>query len=209
MSEHVAAEERAGVERESVLALRGWGAGAGLGERVQVLDAVVSGAWALGEPGGRYARIVRRFERWLDQVSELEEGRRAGTTGLQGALFVEELDASWKEDLDATVRKLDSWRRKLDEMGVVPAAASGGRGEGEEEGEEEQRMSALAHMLDGCRAMVGSMRAELSFMEDFELEAKAREEAWIESMVRENDDGGGGGGIDGNTPGAGAVWRAA
>ncbi|KAI9903378.1 hypothetical protein N3K66_002730 [Trichothecium roseum] len=207
MSEHVASEERAGVERESVLALRGWGGASGLGERVQALDAVVSGVWALGEPGGRYARIVRRFERWLDQVSELEEGRRAGTTGLQGALFVEELDASWKEDLDGTVRKLDGWRRKLDEMGVVPAA-SGDRGEGEEDGEEEeQRMPALAHMLDGCRAMVGSMRAELSFMEDFELEAKAREEAWIESMVRENDDGGGG--IDGNIPGAGAVWRVA
>ncbi|KAG6247704.1 hypothetical protein E4U49_000295, partial [Claviceps purpurea] len=66
-SGEVAERERCVLEGENMLALRQWARGGGKGRdlegRIQVLDEVVTSLWVLSEPAGRYARLVRRFER--------------------------------------------------------------------------------------------------------------------------------------------------
>jgi hypothetical protein len=197
-SSDAAAQVRAEVEADSVLALRNWAPTPGtallsLEDRIQGLDSIISGLWTLTEPGGRYARLVRRFERWLDQLSELEEARRAGaaasllTSGQ--SVFLADLDGSWKEDHASAVRRLDGWRRQLREMGGPPEAEDADSG----------LRSNLGRMLSGSQELIHTVLAELSLMEEMEQEALLREDEWVERMNRgENGD---------DTPKAGAIWR--
>lgn len=199
-SAEVAARERAGAERANVAALRGWPA-AGCEDGVQALDAVASGLWTLSEPGGRYARLARRFERWLGQVHDVEEARREGAylDGLLGrddggdggdglgrpGLFVSDLETPWREDLPAVARRLDAWSARLAELGDPPAGAD--------------QASSVARIVAGSRAMIDAMRAELGLMEDVEAEALAREARWMEDMSRDDE---------AEPSKAEAVWRA-
>ncbi|KAF4965027.1 hypothetical protein FSARC_7121 [Fusarium sarcochroum] len=192
-SKQIDDRERAEVERENVLALRKWAIGGGLEERVQILDSVVNGLWTLEEPGGRYARVVRRFERWVDRMCEIEEARREGGALLQESdvLFIGELDSAWKDECAGLVRRLDTLKRQLDQLGHF-------EDEGESEGEVKER-SSLQRMVEESRTLVQGMLTELSVMEDIERDALAREDEWIERMNRDEE-------VD-DTPRAGAVWR--
>lgn len=183
--------ERAEVERENVLVLRNWATGGGLEERIQTLDAVVNGVWTLGEPGGRYARVVRRFERWVDRMCEIEDARRDGGALLQESefLFIGELETEWKEEYTGLVRRLETLGRQLEGLGYFP----------ETDGDKTAELSSLQRMVEGSRTMVEGMLAELAIMEDIERDALAREDDWIERMNREED-------VD-DTPRAGAIWR--
>ncbi|KPM43490.1 hypothetical protein AK830_g3052 [Neonectria ditissima] len=180
--------EKAETERENVLALRNWAVGGGLEERIQTLDAVINGVWTLGEPGGRYARVVRRFERWVDRMCEIEDVRRGDGALLQeqDVLFISELDAAWKDEYMGLIRRLDGMKRQLQELGQLP----------DEDGEER---SSLRRMMEDSWALVEGMLAELALMEEIEQEALAREDDWIEKMNRDED-------AD-DTPRAGAIWR--
>ncbi|KAH7170476.1 hypothetical protein EDB81DRAFT_876507 [Dactylonectria macrodidyma] len=180
--------EKTEVEKENVLALRNWALGGGLEDRIQTLDAVMNGMWVLGEPGGRYARVIRRFERWVDRMCEIEDARRGDGALLQeqDVLFINELDAAWKDECTGLIRRLEGIKRQLADLGQIPD---------EEDGEP----SSLRRMLEDSRALVEGMLAELNLMEEIEHEALAREEDWIESMNRDDA-------VD-DTPGAGAIWR--
>lgn len=192
-SKQIDDKERAEIEKENVLALRKWAVGGGLEERIQVLDSIMSGLWALEEPGGRYARVVRRFERWVERMCEIEEARREGGALLQESdvLFISELDSAWKDECAGLVRRLDTLKQQLDQLGEFPT-------DDQEEADAKER-SSLQRMLEGSRELVQGMLTELSVMEDIERDALAREEEWIERMNRDED-------VD-DTPRAGAVWR--
>ena len=223
--------ERGRLETTNVLALRRWGeqqqqqqkqkqggrtkaavgrpeVGEGLEEKIQGLDTVMSGLWGLSEAGGRYARLVRRFERWIDRVVEIEQGRRIGSGAGAGAgvgvppfqgqcddALVCELETSWKEDLSGILRRLEAWQRQLQELGEVPPVGSTKRDE------DLNGKSALERMLDGANTLVDGMWTELRTMREIEREALAREEDWIEEMIARDD------GDDNNPMTAGAVWR--
>ncbi|KAK7398271.1 hypothetical protein QQX98_012361 [Neonectria punicea] len=180
--------EKAEIERENVLALRSWAVGGGLEDRIQTLDAVINGVWTLGEPGGRYARVIRRFERWVDRMCEIEDVRRGDGALLQeqDVLFISELDAAWKDECMGLIRRLDGMKRQLQELGQLPDEANDER-------------SSLQRMMEDSRTLIKGMLAELSLMEDIEREALVREDDWIEKMNRdENAD---------DNPRAGAIWR--
>ncbi|KAF5630894.1 AGA1 A-agglutinin anchor subunit [Fusarium sp. NRRL 52700] len=189
-SKQIDDQEKAEVERENILALRKWAVGGGLEERIQILDAAVAGLWALEEPGGRYARVVRRFERWVDRMCEIEEARRAGGALIQESdvLFIGELDSAWKDECAGLVRRLDTIKRQLDQLGVF--ASDGPEGD----------QSSLHRMVEGSRELVQGMLTELAVMDDIERDALAREDGWIERMNRDDE-------ME-DTPRAGAVWRA-
>ncbi|KAM0346942.1 hypothetical protein ACHAPU_005282 [Fusarium lateritium] len=191
-SKEVDDQEKAEVEKENVLALRQWAIGGGLEERIQVLDSVMSGLWALEEPGGRYARAVRRFERWVERMCEIEEARREGGALLQESdvIFIGELDSAWKDECTGLVRRLDTLKRQLEQLGDFA--------HDEAEADTPER-SSLQRMVEGSRELVHGMLTELNVMEDIERDALSREEEWIEKMIRGED-------ID-DTPRAGAVWR--
>lgn len=166
------------MEERNVAALQSWGRADDLERKLRGLDEALAGAWALSEPGGRYARLVRRFERWADRVCEMEDARKDGT--LQGEdIFIEPLGDAWEDEKNAVQQKLAACSRALEGLDTP--------------------MGAPGEMVDGTRRLVESMLGELSVMKGIQEAAMAREEHWIESMNREDDE------VD--TPRAGAAWR--
>lgn len=186
-----------------------------LDEKIRLLDQVLNGAWALGEPGGRYQRAVRAFEDWVRQVSEIRAAQRTGDVdGLlsrSGAcsgfeleddhqdgeigFFVSDLDTSaWRRDHTGLVRVLEGWRRTLAQLGDVDTDEDEDRGNRRvkkggrtatpppEDSKGNKSQSGLARTLQGCRSLVHGMLAELTMMEQIELDALAVEEEWMERM---------------------------
>ena len=225
----VAAEEAACAELVNVAALRRWGsspatqgrkaAAAGIGEngrledRIQALDGIVSGLWSLGEAGGRYARVVRRFERWAERMREIESARRGGRRDA-GALadstllddrgepvFVGGLDAAWADECAHIARRLDGWQARLDVLGDVPPPPPGAGDDVDELEGRTREMSSLERMLAGCRCLVRDMRAELAVMGRIVADSVAGEDEWVARMTLESGE------READTPRAGAIWR--
>lgn len=199
-SKAVADREAAVVECDNIVALRRWArtGGSGLEAKIQVLDEVFSGLWALSEAGGRYQRAIGRYERWVEQVCDAEEARHdvgQGSTahGLD-SLFVGELDATWKDECAGMARRLESWKGQLaaiDDLDVDMSA---------DKGRSDRQMTSLERMLGGAHSLIQDMLTELAVMEDMEQMVLAREDEWTETVNREGDE-------DIDTKRAGAIWR--
>lgn len=190
----VSKDEAALEEARNIAALAAWAAdGQDLENRVQALDGILSGLWSLGEPGGRYARVVRTFEKWFDaMVVSVEARRRAGGVGVltedNEVAFIRELDPAWKEEVSLLAAKLDGWRRQLSKLQMY-----------HHEADQESGGSSLARILSGCRAQTHDMLAELDLMEQMERDAISQEAAWIKKTNRDDDAN--------DIPRAGAIWR--
>ncbi|KAI1374581.1 hypothetical protein F4677DRAFT_425513 [Hypoxylon crocopeplum] len=206
-NEAIADLERHSVEARNVAALARWGDASngssyrgrepalGLEEKVQVLDEVLNGVWQLGEPGGRYQRVVAGFEVWANRMADIVTAQRGGdvdtlVTG-DDVTFLGDLDQDWKHDCTSLLRKLEGWETSLRELGNIdPADADSG----------------LAKMLGGCRTLVRDMLSELAVMSQIESDAIRAEEAWIEGMNKTIED------EDDDTPAARAyvpLWKLA
>ncbi|KAI0386131.1 hypothetical protein F5Y04DRAFT_116323 [Hypomontagnella monticulosa] len=186
-NESLLALERRGVEARNVAALARWGQNSGsrsrlgLEEKIQILDEVLNGVWALGEPGGRYARAVAEFEGWAERMAGIISAQRNGDVEAlvegEEVRFLGDLDCGWMHDCVSLTRKLEGWQAALQDLGDI---------------EDDDSSSGLARMVAGCRALVHDMLAELTVMQQMEREAALAEDAWIESMNRaiedENDD---------------------
>ncbi|TDZ31286.1 hypothetical protein C8035_v001778 [Colletotrichum spinosum] len=206
--------ESQAAEHRNVAALHKWassssssssaapGRGGALEHKIQHLDALLTTLWSLDAPGGKHHRLVRLFERWAATLPDLETARdKADSQADPSALldanldvrFVGGLDARWKEECAALVRRLEGWDRQLRDLEYT----------GEEETDEggAAQVSSLKRMLDGCGSLVRDMLAELAVMEEIEKAAVERETEWIKKMNRQGDDG------RRDTPRAGAVWR--
>ena len=169
----------AALKRWQDLGTPGWG----LEEKIQVLDEVISGVWNLGDSGGKYERVVRKFERWLIRCQDIL-GARAHDEGLEDDeyVFLEELDAGWKDDCLILSRKLESWRDHLKDLGTLDFDSS------------------LAVVVDRYRNLVSGMLMESNLMAQIERDAMNMEAEWIKSMNDDVLD-------DKDTPVAGAIWR--
>lgn len=185
-------------EARNLAALKSWGSyrgGKGLDDQIQTLDGVLTGLWSLSEPGGRHARVVRKFEKWVAQMMTAVEARRLA--GGLGALmesdevaFISEIDPTWKEEVSSLARKLDGWRRHLNQLeDSLPVQDDGN-----------PQKSSLAVIVGCCRDQVHDMLAELDIMDEIEQSAFKQEAAWIQRMNRED--------VADDTPVAGAIWRA-
>ncbi|KAI1302619.1 hypothetical protein F5Y03DRAFT_207560 [Xylaria venustula] len=167
-----------------------------LDEKIRLLDQILNGAWALGEPGGRYQRTVRAFEDWAVHVSEIRAAHRGGDIdgllarssgrGEELGIFVSDLDAGpWKRDHAGLVRMLEGWRRTLAQLGHVDDEESADGVEvpnGAGAKKNDKPLSGLARTLRGCRSLVCDMLAELKLMEQVELDALVAEEEWMARM---------------------------
>ncbi len=181
--------------KRNAAAVRKWqdqGApGWGLEEKIQVLDEVLTGVWNLGDSaaGGKYARVVRRFERWLSRCQAVLSSRKSevGLENEQEVLFIDPLDQSWRDDCLLIGRKLDSWFHQLKDLGMPDKAPE----------------SSLVVVVGGCWSLVEGMLMELAVMGQIERDAMAMEREWIRKMNQyglDDDD-------NKNNPVAGAVWR--
>lgn len=194
-------DEAALEEARNIAALAAWAVdGEDLEDKIQALDGVLSDLWSLGESGGRYARVVRKFEKWFDgMVAAVEARRRAGGVGAltegNEVAFISEQDPAWKEEASLLARKLDGWRRQLAKLQINNNVADNHSNVGE------KGSSSLARILAGCWAQTHDMLAELDLMEQIERDAISQEAAWIKRMNRDDDEAD-------DTPRAGAIWRA-
>ena len=223
-SKELAALERGIAEARNARALRAWAGGrpGALEEKIQGLDIVLSGLWSMGEPGGKHARVVRRFERWAERAEQILAAREsrdlddeddADAILLDDAgelVLVGELDPTWKDDCAALARRLDEWRRLLRQLGDVPQTPEDGGDEIETPGSLPRAAPSTLHtILGACRSLVADMLAELNTMEQIERDAVAHEMSWIQSMNGRGDldspnhDRHSEGGSR-----AGAIWRA-
>ena len=172
--------------KTNALALKKWQdqgmPGWGLEEKIQILDEVVTGVWNLVESGGKYARVVRKFERWLSRCHDILESRNNEELQGDDIKFLEGLDADWKDDCQNLGRKLETWRDHLKDIGSLEGGSS------------------LAGTVEGCRMLVRNMLMELSVMGQIERDAMVTESEWIHSMNNDNSE-------DDGIPAAGAVWR--
>ena len=179
-------------EGENIAALRRWGLDKQLDEKIQVLDAVVSGAWSLSEPGSKYNRLLQRFERWMKEVCCIEE-QRSSKDSVEvhdgEAMFLSELDNSWKDDIYSIERRLREWEAQLHELGYTINSQAN----------EATSTSSLSRIMDGTKGMIDNMLTEISVMEGIEQEAAAREEEWIARMSSSEHDY--------DTHSVGAIWR--
>ncbi|KAK6209472.1 hypothetical protein QIS74_11056 [Colletotrichum tabaci] len=223
----LARQEAEAAEHLNIAALRRWGshrhssssssspatiAATTLEDKIQRLDALLASLWSLDTPGGKHHRLVRAFERWASALPDLEAARaRAEDQGDPEALldadsqvrFGGALDARWKEDAAALVRKLEGWRAQLRELEYRDEEESdddGGDGDGGKT--RVSSRSSLERMLNGCGSLIRDMLDELAVMEEIEAAAVEREAEWIRRMNRQGEDGRGK-----DTPRAGAVWR--
>lgn len=183
--ERICARERDGVEARNVAALLRWGGGnsgggggMGLEDKLQALDQVLDGVWAMSEPEGRYGRVAEAFEAWAGRMADVMAKRRSGRADdlVRGGevLFVSDLDARWKDECAGLVRKLEAWCLMLHEMGPAP-----------DDGNDDSPRSSLSRILEGCTSLVVGMLAELEVMLDIERDARRSEDNWIERMSQQ------------------------
>ncbi|KAI1660355.1 hypothetical protein F4813DRAFT_291911 [Daldinia decipiens] len=192
--------ERHGVEARNIAALVRWGksnrSGLGLEEKVQILDEALNGVWQLGEPGGRYQRVVADFEVWAERMASIIAAQRSGD--VEGLIagdevqFLGDLDRTWARDCESLLRKLEGWRTALRDLGDVD--------------DDSIADSGLARMVRGGRSLVDDMLAELVVMRQIERDAARAENEWITRMNKAIED------EDDDTPAARAyvpLWKLA
>jgi hypothetical protein len=155
----------------------GWG----LDERIQALDEVVNGVWNLGEGDGKYARVVRKFERWLNRSQNTIASREDGIE--EDVVFLEGLDHSWSDECLNINRKLSGWNQVLRELGDL------------------DKKSSLGRIVDGNRVLVTGMLEEIKVMGQIERMVMEKEKSWIRGLNDEESE-------DGDVVTAGACWRA-
>jgi hypothetical protein len=155
----------------------GWG----LDERIQALDEVVNGVCNLGEGDGKYARVVRKFERWLNRSQNTLASRENGIE--EDVVFLEGLGHLWTDECLNINRKLSSWNQILRNLGGL------------------DKTSSLGRIVEGYRVLVVGMLEEMKVMSHIEKTFMEREKNWIKGLNDEESDDGDG------TP-AGACWRA-
>lgn len=179
--------EEAQHDRVNALALKSWVEsgvpGWGLEEKIQILDEVITELWSMGEAGGKYARIVRKFEKWMYGVMDIHQARQKGQLlGDADVMFIEEIDGPWRDECRAQSRKLEGWKDKLVSLGNVEGKGS------------------LATVVEGCRAMVRGMMEELDIMKKIEMDIMRNEQQWVKAMIDEPEE-------EEQGPVAGAIWR--
>ncbi|OCK85411.1 hypothetical protein K432DRAFT_318321 [Lepidopterella palustris CBS 459.81] len=158
--------ERQGLEDINIHALQEWNSGNtsfGLAEHVQLLSAALHELPPLTYPGGRYARLIDGFEKWIAWVEEVWDVRNHGHYGRNRDLnFAEGLGDSWKAENASLTRKLTSFSRDLEAM-VEPEPGS-----------------TIAIIVSRCRNLLRGMLQELQIMQSIEADVISREREWIE-----------------------------
>lgn len=143
-----------------------------LEEMSMVLGEVITGLWNMSEPGGKYSKVVRRFEDWCSEVQTIMTSRDDKTEG--GSMqFIDGLDGIWMHDRDMLVRQLEGLKEQLDGLGEVPKVDG----------------SSLIQVLDGYTELTQGMLSELGVMKSIEQEVLGREEEWIRQSIADISDG--------------------
>lgn len=201
-------------------ALVDWGAAGGvegLEGRIQMLDEVLCGVWSLGEPGGRYTRVVKRFEKWMGRAKEVSEARRLfdrirrgegdrekvtaqllGNEGLADLLLLMTGESqAGKTKRQGQVLLDAEWKeecamltRRLSEWRRILDGLTmiPTTEQQQDDTAAGESSSSLARILKACSSLVDDILAELKLMEQTERDAVMTENAWVRAVNRDQDE---------------------
>ncbi|KAK4165290.1 hypothetical protein QBC43DRAFT_315645, partial [Cladorrhinum sp. PSN259] len=137
--------ENATLEEQGIRDLLAWaGAGPGLERKVQVLDSTAQTVWALTEPqSGKYGKVVRRFEKWLNRAEVIMDGREVGD--IEELELIGKVGGEWEREVEGLERKLGELRDGLRDIN-----GGGVNGEG----------GSIGRMVKGLKDLVWGMLEE-------------------------------------------------
>lgn len=145
----------------------------GFPEQIQILSQVLQEVSDLGTSGlsGRYSRAVETFETWF-QEAEFVRHHRESSEAVDGNVFLDPLDQSWKEEIHALHLKLEHCGRQLQSLDIL--------GFGEVERLEQSALARVAHGLaDSIKLMMQEIRA----MRTLEAELVRAERVVVSRLV--------------------------
>ncbi|EAU36922.1 predicted protein [Aspergillus terreus NIH2624] len=140
----------------------------GFAEQIQVLSQVLQEVCDLTEtPGGRYTTLLQEFESWLQQADEIRNLRHYTEEALGPVVFIDPLNAAWKEEVYLTTMKLELCSRQLQSLDIL------GYGE-----VERLESSTLLRVAKGLEEMANSMVEELNAIRKIEADIVRSERQW-------------------------------
>lgn len=144
-------------------------------EQIQILSQILQDVSDLTAPelDSRYTRAVETFEAWLYDAMDIRSRRESSSTA-DGAVFINPLDQSWKEELQGLKMKLDLCMRQLQSLDIRAFA--------EVEGLES---SALARVTQSLHESIQLMIQEIHTMRATEAEVVRSERARISQLATE------------------------
>jgi hypothetical protein len=188
-SEHaeVLEEETSHFDRLNALALQDWADGStpgwGLEDKIVLLHDVLTELWNAGDGGGKYAKLVKRFEEWMASVHQIHHDRESEVHQTDCEVrFIDPIGGSWLDDSHLILRKLEDWHDKLEKLGNVSYKSS------------------LGLILDSCESLIQDMMEEIVLMRELETDIIKDEEGWIRDMIEEESQ-------DESSTAVGAIWR--
>lgn len=156
-------------ERTDLQALRVWEASHdrhSFSEKMGLLSRTLQDLSNMDSEGGKFARVVTTFERWLVMREDAKEvGQPSNSSDTQGMEFLESLGEGWRADVTALEMRVAS--RTLDLKRL----------------EQPLEGSSLAYLVEICSTLAAQMSEELRSMREIECEVLAREAAWVRRAV--------------------------
>ena len=145
----------------------------GFPEQIQLLSRVAHKVSNLSDKEGRYTLAIREFEKWLQSAEETRKSRSHPETSVADPIvFIDPLDHSWKEELNALTMDVELCSRQLESLDIL------GYGE-----MEDLRESALVRIAQGLRDMVDMMIREIQTIRRIEADMVKYERTWVSQLT--------------------------
>ncbi|GAB1214411.1 hypothetical protein ATERTT37_003573 [Aspergillus terreus] len=128
----------------------------GFAEQIQVLSQV----------------LQEEFESWLQQADEIRNLRHYTEEALGPVVFIDPLNAAWKEEVYLTTMKLELCSRQLQSLDIL------GYGE-----VERLESSTLLRVAKGLEEMANSMVEELNAIRKIEADIVRSERQWVSQLA--------------------------
>lgn len=148
----------------------------GFPEQIQILSQVLQEISDLVTSGmnGRYNRAVETFESWFEQAEDVRHHRKSSGS-VDGTTFLDPLDRTWREELQALYTKLELCARQLQSLDIL------GFG-----GTERLEQSALTRVAQGLTESIQLMMQEIRAMRDLETELVRSEREAVSRLATES-----------------------
>lgn len=153
----------------------------GFPEQIQTLSSIVQDISDLCDTAGRYTRVVRVFEDWLQKVDRIRRRRDLEDDTDEAGGSIDSLGYSWKKELFALTAKLELCARKLQDLSILTY----GEIESDAGRRREYDSSALIRLVTSFGEMTSLMVEEAHAMRTIEEGIARSEREWISRRAKQ------------------------
>ncbi|KAL8799024.1 MAG: hypothetical protein Q9182_006203 [Xanthomendoza sp. 2 TL-2023] len=137
-----------------------------VGERVRILSSCLRDLSENLDPGGKYGQTVGSFAEWHSRAQDIRKSRPDDSTNDTADLeYVEEIGASWQNDVNILQRRLSTLTGELRTLGSAKPD------------------STLGQLIVVLRDLVLDMLTELDCIRSIECELVSQEKVWVEEQI--------------------------